>query len=144
MTINSFMTKEHRKCDDVFANLESVIDSGDFENAKKVFEEFRNDMLTHFKQEETVMFAEFNSCSGGGCNPTSVMLAEHDQMRITMDQIKTALENGDKNRALGLCENLLFIMQQHNMKEEQIMYNLADNALESDDIIEKMKAVSRE
>ncbi|MCK9336564.1 MAG: hemerythrin domain-containing protein [Arcobacteraceae bacterium] len=142
MTINTFMTGEHRRCDENFANLESVIDSGDFENAKKVFEEFKNDMLTHFKQEESVMFAEFNSCSGGGCNPTSVMLAEHDQIRITLDQIKTALENSDKNRALGLCENLLFIMQQHNMKEEQIMYNLADNTLDSDDIIEKMKLVS--
>ncbi|QOG11932.1 hemerythrin domain-containing protein [Arcobacter sp. FWKO B] len=142
MTINSFMTNEHRKCDDVFAELESAIDSGNFQASKELFEKFHNDMLKHFRQEETVMFAEFNSCSGGGCNPTSVMLAEHDQMRVTMDQIKTALDNSDKNRALGLSENLLFIMQQHNMKEEQIMYNLADNTLNSDDIIEKMKLVS--
>lgn len=142
MTINRFMTSEHRKCDDIFAQLESAIDSNNFDSAKALFEEFQGDMLKHFRQEENVMFAEFNTCSGGGCNPTHVMIAEHDQMRVTMDQIKKAIENGDKNKALGLCENLLFIMQQHNMKEEQIMYNLADNTLDSDDIIEKMKLVS--
>lgn len=32
-------------------------------------------------------------------------------------------------------------MQQHNMKEEQMMYNLADQSLNSETIIEKMKAI---
>ncbi|NLO18049.1 MAG: hemerythrin domain-containing protein [Arcobacter butzleri] len=142
MTINQYMTSEHRRCDDIFAELESAIDSGNSEASKLIFENFQNDMLKHFRQEENVMFSEFNSFSGGGCNPTHIMVAEHDQMRVTMDQIKDAINSGDKNRALGLCENLLFIMQQHNMKEEQIMYNLANDALNSQDIIEKMKQVS--
>jgi len=32
-------------------------------------------------------------------------------------------------------------MQQHNMKEEQMMYNLADQSLNSEEIIEEMKAL---
>jgi hypothetical protein len=32
-------------------------------------------------------------------------------------------------------------MGQHNMKEEQIMYNMADEALSSQEIIQKMQAL---
>ena len=52
-----------------------------------------------------------------------------------------ALNDSNQEKFLGLSENLLFIMQQHNMKEEQMMYNLADGALNSEEIIEKMKAI---
>jgi len=141
MTINNFMTAEHRKCDEKFAELENSVDKGNFEAANILFDDFTNDLLLHFKQEETVMFKEFNDCSGGGCNPTSVMIMEHDQMRQTINQMREALSTKNNDRFLGLCENLQFIMQQHNMKEEQIMYNMADNALDSDKIIEAMKLV---
>jgi len=43
-----------------------------------------------------------------------------------------AIDEKDKNKFLGFSENLLFTMQQHNMKEEQMMYSLADESLNSD------------
>ena len=141
MTINQFMTTEHRDCDNKFANLENIIDSGNFEGGKLMFDEFITHMLKHFKMEEEVMFKEFNDCEGGGCNPTGVMLMEHEQMRNLFSQMQEAINGSNKEKFLGLSENLLFIMQQHNMKEEQMMYNLADNALNSEEIIEKMKAL---
>jgi len=66
---------------------------------------------------------------------------EHEQMRGLFAQMGEALTKKDKNQFLGSSENLLFVMQQHNMKEEQIMYNMVDNSLNSDEIIEKMKAL---
>lgn len=141
MTINQFMTSDHRSCDDQFAQLENSVDAGNFVTANIIFEEFQTHMLKHFSMEEDVMFKEFNGANADGCNPTGVMIMEHDQMRNLMKQMEEALNNEDQEKFLGLSENLLFIMQQHNMKEEQIMYNLADNALASDDIIEKMQAL---
>jgi hemerythrin-like domain-containing protein len=52
-----------------------------------------------------------------------------------------AIDEKDKNKFLGFSENLLFTMQQHNMKEEQMMYSLADESLDSEDIINRMKAI---
>jgi len=46
-----------------------------------------------------------------------------------------------KNGFLGASETLLFTMQQHNMKEEQMMYTMADDTLDSSKIIEEMTAV---
>jgi DUF438 domain-containing protein len=141
MTINEFMTSDHRSCDEQFAEVENSVDSGNIEAAKAMFEEFHAHMLKHFQMEEEVMFVEYNNSGAGGCNPTGVMVMEHDQMKTLMAQMADALMESNKERFLGLSENLLFVMQQHNMKEEQIMYGLADSSLNSDAIIEKMKAL---
>lgn len=141
MTVNQFMTQDHRSCDEEFAELENLVDSGDFSKAEELFKEFKEHMEHHFTMEEKVMFPEFNTCSGGGCNPTTVMIMEHEQMRTLFAQMEEALVKKDKNQFLGTSENLLFVMQQHNMKEEQIMYNLVDNSLNSEEIIEKMKVL---
>lgn len=141
MTVNQFMTQDHRSCDEEFAELENLVDSGDFSKAEKLFKEFKEHMEHHFTMEEKVMFPEFNTCSCGGCNPTTVMIMEHEQMRTLFAQMEEALAKKEKNQFLGTSENLLFVMQQHNMKEEQIMYNLVDNSLNCEEIIEKMKAL---
>lgn len=141
MTVNEFMTQDHRDCDDQFANLENIIDKENFEGANCMFDEFYNHMIKHFDMEEKIMFPMFNECSAEGCNPTHVMIMEHDQMRALLNKMKSAIDSKDKNSFLGLSENLMFLAQQHNMKEEQIMYNLVDNALDSEDLIEKMKAI---
>jgi len=141
MTINQFMTKDHRACDEQFAQLENIVDSNNFQGASVMFEEFHSHMLKHFEMEEKVMFEEFNQCEGGHCNPTGMMIMEHDQMRSLMEQMGQAVKEKNKDQFLGLSENLLFVMQQHNMKEEQIMYNLADDALDSQLTIDKMKEV---
>ncbi|MDC0933816.1 hemerythrin domain-containing protein [Arcobacteraceae bacterium] len=141
MTINQFMTKDHRDCDEQFAQLENIVDQENFENAKVMFDDFYSHMLKHFDMEEQVMFPKYEACEGGHCNPTPVMLMEHNQMRGIFAEMKTAIESNDKERFLGQSEALLFTMQQHNMKEEQMMYNLADQSLNSEEIIKEMKAL---
>jgi len=141
MTINQFMTADHRDCDEQFAQLENIVDQGNFEEAKSMFDGFHSHMIKHFDMEEKVMFPQFQSCEGGHCDPTPVMLMEHTQMRNIFGEMKAALDANNKERFLGQSETLLFTMQQHNMKEEQMMYNMADQALNSEDIIEQMKAL---
>ncbi|MGB5866940.1 MAG: hemerythrin domain-containing protein [Arcobacteraceae bacterium] len=141
MTINQFMTTDHRACDEQFAQLENIVDLENFEGAKAMFEEFHSHMCKHFDMEEKVMFPQYQSCEGGHCDPTPVMIMEHDQMRAIFIQMKNALTENNKEKFLGQSEALLFTMQQHNMKEEQMMYNFADQALNSEEIISQMKAL---
>lgn len=141
MTINQFMTADHRDCDEQFAQLENIVDQSNFEEAKAMFETFHTHMLKHLDMEEQVIFPQYQNCEGGHCDPTPVMINEHNQMRSIFTQMKDALDANDKEKFLGQSETLLFTMQQHNMKEEQMMYNLADQALNSEDIINQMKAL---
>ena len=141
MTINQFMTADHRDCDGKFAELENIVDQGNFDGAKAMFEEFQSHMLKHFDMEEQIIFPQYQASEGGHCDPTPVMLMEHTQMRTLFTQMKNAIDANDKENFLGQSEALLFTMQQHNMKEEQMMYNLADQSLNSEDIINQMKAL---
>ena len=141
MTINQFMSTDHRACDEQFANLENVVDQNNFEVGKIMFNEFYSHMIKHFDMEEKIMFPQFQNCEGTHCDPTSVMIMEHNQMRAVFLQMENAIKENNKEKFLGQSEALLFTMQQHNMKEEQMMYNFADDALNADEIIAQMKAL---
>ena len=64
--------------------------------------------------------------------PTQVMRSEHVQMRQLFREMTDCLGRGDGKQFLGLSESLLIMMQQHNAKEEQVLYPMADNVLNED------------
>jgi iron-sulfur cluster repair protein YtfE (RIC family) len=43
--------------------------------------------------------------------------------------MEQALAKQDADAYLGLAETMLMLLRQHNMKEEQILYPMADQAL---------------
>ena len=142
-TISSFLTRDHRACDNEFANLENAIASLDWEEAKSQFDKFSADLLHHFDMEEKVMFPVFEEVTGMSQGPTMVMRMEHSQMRNILDDLKADIEKRDKNHFFGVSESLMMLMQQHNMKEEQMLYAMADMHLGSrvSKVIEDMKAL---
>jgi hemerythrin-like domain-containing protein len=76
--------------------------------------------------------------------PTQMMRMEHIQMRELFDQLDASLKRQDSDAFLGDCETLLIIMQQHNMKEEQMLYPMADQVLagEAEELVGHMRAIS--
>lgn len=142
-TISSFLTSDHRACDNEFANLENAIASQDWEEAKNQFDKFSLDLTHHFDMEEKVMFPAFEEVTGMTQGPTMVMRMEHSQMRNILDDLKSDIEKKDKNHFFGVSESLMMLMQQHNMKEEQMLYKMADMHLGTlvSKTIEDMKAL---
>ncbi len=143
--IKTYLTQDHRDCDEKFASMESAVASENWSNAKKEFESFSNDLLTHFDMEEKVMFLAFENKTGMTAGPTQVMRMEHEQMRNVVNQMKNDVETKDKNHFFGLSESLMMLMQQHNMKEEQMLYAMADAHLGQDSfsIVEQMKELKK-
>lgn len=129
--IAEYLTEDHEHCDTLFAEAENAVGVGDWGQAENHFAAFRQDMLRHFAREETILFPEFEAHTGMTAGPTLVMRDEHDQMRSALDGMAQALTNHDARAYLGLSETLLMLMQQHNMKEERILYPMADQALPS-------------
>lgn len=144
MTISQFMTDDHRRCDEVFADAEAAVDQGDWETAAKVTNEFLDAMESHFRMEEDVLFPALENKTGMTMGPTQVMRQEHDQMRELFNQMRFALEAQEEDDFLGVSETLLITMQQHNMKEEGIVYPMSDEQLseETPGLMEKMKGVA--
>lgn len=142
-TISTYLTSDHRACDEEFANLENAVAAKDWNNVQVQFEKFSTDLIHHFDMEEKVFFPVFEENTGMSCGPTKVMRMEHDQMRMVLNQLKSDIEKQDDKHFFGLSETLMMLMQQHNMKEEQMLYKMADMHLGSlvPKIVEDMKAL---
>lgn len=128
-TITDFMSTDHSRCDELFVSAEKAVSSGDWEAAGPAFEAFRTATEHHFAMEEGTLFPTFEEASGSTMGPTQVMRYEHEQMRALFADMAADLEARDADGFLGNAETLLVMMQQHNRKEEQILYPMADQTL---------------
>ncbi len=128
-TIRSYMTDDHRHCDDLFAEAEQAVGKGNLDLAQATFGHFRSAVLAHFNTEEKTLFPTFEAKTGMTMGPTQVMRMEHVQMRALMEEAADALKAGNAEDYLGLADTLLIMMQQHNMKEENMLYPMCDQHL---------------
>ncbi len=145
-TISNFMMADHRRCDELLAGVEDNISAGDWEKAQSEFSGFRQGMEQHFAREESVMFPTFEERMGSTAGPTQVMRMEHEQVRGLLADMDNAIKALDQDASLGVSETLLIIIQQHNSKEEQILYPMVDQVLgnEAQEIIDRMQAVAHQ
>ena len=144
MTISDLLTPQHKHCDELFAAAEAAAAKGEWVAASAGFNEFLAAMLRHFALEEEVMFPAFEAHTGMTQGPTAVMRSEHRQMTGLLDQLAHALAGKDSDAFLGEADTLLTIMQQHNVKEEQMLYRMADQALAADmeELVGRMRAMA--
>ena len=127
--IADYFAAEHRSCDEMFATAEETAQTGDLAGCQARFQQFHAAMERHFRQEEEELFPAFEEASGNTMGPTRVMRLEHQQMRETLAEMDSTLAGGDLEEFLGQAETLLILMQQHNIKEEQILYPMCDQML---------------
>jgi hemerythrin-like domain-containing protein len=129
MIISNHMKAEHRECDTLFAAAEEAIALGEWEAANERFLSFANETLRHFKEEEEALFPAFESATGMTQGPTQVMRYEHEQVKGLIGNMAEAIEKSDKDAALSIAESMMILLQQHNMKEEQMLYAMCDRQL---------------
>ena len=129
MIISNYMKDEHRDCDTLFANAEEAVSLGEWQVAEDKFLAFSNETLTHFKREEDELFPAFEEQTGSTQGPTMVMKYEHEQVRGLIGKMAGALETKDEDAYLSLAESMMILLQQHNMKEEQMLYAMCDRSL---------------
>ena len=131
--IKEFMTKDHRHCDDTFAEMEQKANSEGLAAAKELYTKMAEEMEHHFQMEERVIFPAFEEKTGMTEGPTQMMRMEHTQMRSLIKEIGEALDEDNKDRFFGLTETMMIMVQQHNMKEEQMLYTMVQQHLSADE-----------
>lgn len=142
-TILEYMGTDHRACDDLFASAEEAAGKHDWNSARELFGKFQAAMAHHLAMEEEALFPAFEERTGMVSGPTQVMRMEHEQMRALIDDMAAAAEAGNASAYLGASETLNMLMQQHNIKEENMLYPMADRALGADreTVLQSMQAV---
>jgi len=134
-SIVDFMTQDHRHCDDSYAAVEKKVAAGQWDEAGQSWTDFRDALETHLNREEGVLFPAFEAKTGNTQGPTAVMRMEHEQMRSLVAEMDEAIIARNAEAFLGLAETLMILTQQHNMKEEQILYPMSDQVLGNPDTL---------
>lgn len=140
-SIPEYMTSKHRECDEFFSEAEAAVADKNWSLALDKWQLFASELTEHLAQEEDTLFPQFEKATGMTAGPTQVMRMEHQQMRALVQSLDNALAAKDKDEYLGLSETLMVMMQQHNMKEEMMLYPMmAQHLSDGDQLIEGFKA----
>ena len=130
-SISATMTADHRHCDHLLATFEERVAVKDWDRAVGDSQGLATALLDHFEREEQRLFPELLAVDPRATGPVRVMTLEHQQMRALLADLEGAIGKRAPDDCLGLVETLHFLIQQHNAKEEGILYPLADQGLTS-------------
>lgn len=129
-SINDCMMKDHAACDAAFSRAADAARDADWPKLQIEAGHFLAHIARHIELEEELLFPAFEEGTGvsaGG--PTGTMRSEHVQMQPLFAQMRNAAAAKDAASYLDASQALLEILQQHNMKEEQMMYPMLDQLL---------------
>ena len=106
--------------------------AGDLQAAFDLYAEFALGLRRHIGFEEDILFPAFERLSGMPAGPTTVMRAEHREIERLLEAIAGGI--GDAAADVdGLRADLHRVLGEHNVKEEGVLYPMADNCLGAED-----------
>jgi len=141
-SIPQYLTSKHRECDQLFIEAEATVVKSDWRQAQLALVTFVKELESHLQAEENILFPEFEQATGMTSGPTVVMRGEHQQMRRLIEGLLEAISKQHKDDFLGLSETLLILMQQHNMKEEMMLYPMSQQQIpEADKLAAQLQQV---
>ena len=137
------MMANHHQCDLLFSRAKAFIARDDWEQGRPAFDHFRNAMKQHFLMDEEVLFPSLNKCMEQTMGPIRVMQLEHEQMRQLLSDMEVALAREDRDQYLGFAGTLMVTIQQHNMREVQILFPMNDQAFGSEtaEILQRIESI---
>lgn len=128
----AWFTRCHRTCDDLWIKVEDAVDKDDKSEILSTTTHFASKIRKHLELEEEILFPRLGQATGmGSQGPIGVMLMEHKQMKNLLDLIEDGARAGDGDQVLDYGDTLLMLTQQHNIKEEQVLYPMSEEALSS-------------
>ena len=128
-TLTDCMSTHHHACDELYAEAEEAAQGGRWQACYTATGAFVAAMEAHFGAEENTLFPRCQAANPVAQGPVSVMLGEHRLMRELFAELELAARGRDADAWLAAGDTLVILMQQHNLKEERILYPLCDHAI---------------
>jgi iron-sulfur cluster repair protein YtfE (RIC family) len=123
------LVKQHVECDDQLNRVEAALHKADMASAGRNFRLFDEQLEHHFRLEEERLFPAFENATGMTNGPTMVMRGEHAEIRQLRDQVMAQIDNKEIAAALATIDTLNVLIQQHNVKEENILYPMCGGSI---------------
>jgi len=129
MSYQEILSAQHRACDALIIATEQAAHGGDWPAACEAARRFVEQTQAHLAFEEQTLFPALEAASPMAAGPVGVMRLEHAQMRELFDELIEATRRADEPALADCINTLLMLMRQHNAKEENVLYPLADRSL---------------
>lgn len=131
-SINTYMTNDHREIDSHFEQADHAATAQDFGVLEREATEFLRRLTLHIQAEEQLLFPTFEQRTGMTGGPSAVMRQEHRLMEPTFEEMREAVTAKDAAAYQAAANKLMDLLNQHNQKEEMMLYPMLDNALGGD------------
>ena len=121
---------DHDRLDALDKAAFEALGRGDLVAARALFAHFARGLDRHIRFEEEFLFPAIEERAGlpPHAGPTAVMRAEHVEIRACLASIAASLA-ADGAGAAQVHARMLDVLGGHNLKEERILYPMADRAL---------------
>ncbi len=132
-SISNYMQEDHVLIDGIAERAAAAAAAGDLAAMERDGTLFLQRLERHIEMEENLLFPAFEERTGmTAAGPSVTMREEHVQMKEIFPQIRSAIEAKDAAAYQRAMQALTEMLMPHNMKEEQMMYPMLDDAMGSD------------
>ena len=132
-SITAWMQQDHVLIDGILERATAAAQAGDFAALEREAALFLQRLERHIDMEENLLFPAFEERTGmTAAGPSVQMRAEHEQMQAIFLQMRAAVAAKDAAGYRQASQALLEVLVPHNLKEEQMMYPMLDDAMGAD------------
>ncbi|MFO1298946.1 MAG: hemerythrin domain-containing protein [Burkholderiaceae bacterium] len=129
-SITAFMQQDHVLIDGILERATAAAQAGDLAALEREATLFLQRLERHIDMEENLLFPAFEERTGmTAAGPSAQMRAEHEQMQGIFLQMRAAVAAKDAAGYRRASQALLEVLVPHNLKEEQMMYPMLDDAM---------------
>lgn len=119
-TVSDALTAHHRRCRELFAQVEDTVAAGDWGAFNARLVALREDLLGHFRFEEERLFPVYEEVSGMR-DGTQELRTQHDDIRAILWALSSASAAHDPDSCQREFETLALLFRQHVETEEGMM-----------------------
>lgn len=128
-TICAYLKHDHQRCDDLFYQAETSVAQRNWKGAIDNFRKYQEVLRQHLRMEEKILLPAFEQTLVGGSEPVAMLRSEHKQINGIVTRMWEAIQRFDPADYVLHAETLTLLMQQHTLKEEEMLYPLLDRVL---------------
>jgi iron-sulfur cluster repair protein YtfE (RIC family) len=110
----------NRRLDDMLDRAAIDVEVGDWSEARRRFSLFRQELEEHIRIEEDLLFPSLEQPGRSGAGSTSVMRAEHAQIRQLLEVIEEFVHVAQP--VSDVTDMLEALLGAHNAREERVLY----------------------
>lgn len=132
-SIDGYLSWDHDRLDGLLADVVRLVDQNDLAAAREAYPAFDEGLRRHIRIEEEILFPLFERKTGMTSGPTMVMREEHRIIQSALDRMKAALVAAAAPAFRDALATLESTLPPHNMKEENVLYPMTDQALSDEE-----------